>query len=463
MLRRQSLRFRIASAYIVGALAVSGGVAGGTYLIASWVITRQAIQNAENQSFEELRFLRDRLVIDEGPGKLRDYLRTLQQRGSDVVAKTDDGAPAASTSIGVTEGIIPAALQRNVERGGVGLAIVPGPPYRQMIFGSPVPDVTTPTYTYFFYSLETVDRTLGLLWRVLLGVVAVAAAVAGAVGLRLADRTIRPLRAAATAARRVAEGGIETRLDVKGDDELARLASDFNRMTQAVDDRIVRERQFISDVSHELRTPLTALKTSIDYLSERAEKMPAPMSSMAQSAAGEVTALRRLVDDLLELTRADAGGVQISVEDVDLRSFANEITRRRAPNTPVRISGPDEFVIRTDKLRLERVVGNLLENAVVHGGGEEVEIALERLNGAARIIVADQGPGIPDDQLPNIFQRFWRGDMARSRDRSGGAGLGLAIALENAKLIGADLNVSSALGEGTWFEVFLPQGEEEEA
>lgn len=458
MLRLNSLRFRIAAAYIFGALAVSGAVAGGTYFITSWVITRQVIQNAESQSYEELRFLRDRLVLDEGSGKLAFYLRTLQQRGSDVVAKIkDDPRPAATTSIGLSEGAIPIGLRRAVERGNVGLAIFPGPGHRQMVFGSRVPEATSTIYTYFFYSLEAVDKTLGLLWRVLVGVVCVAAAVAAAVGLRLADRTIRPLREAANAARTVAEGGLETRLEATGEDELARLARDFNSMTEALENRIARERQFISDVSHELRTPLTALKASIDFIGERITDLPASVRSAANLAAEEVASLRRLVDDLLELSRADAGAVHVAQDEIDLTNFANEIARRRAPNTPVEIEGPEHLVVHTDKMRLERVVGNLLENAVMHGAGEEVRITLEALNGAARIIVADRGPGIDHEQLPRIFDRFWRGDVSRTRESGVGAGLGLAIAHENAKLIGADLLVESAAGEGTRFEVLLPQ------
>lgn len=455
MLRIHSLRFRIALAYILGTLVVSGLVALGTFAITSSVLTRQTIEQAKAQTYDELTFLRDQLNLDDGSGKLRTYLQTLQQRGSDLIAKEEEIPAAEATSVGISESAIPIELRRGVENGNVGLATFSQGARRWLVFGSPVPNRTI--YTYFFYSLESVDRTLGLLWRVLLGVVAVAGAVAGAVGLRLADRTIRPLRVAADAARRVAEGGLHTRLEVKGSDELGRLASDFNVMTEALEERIIRERQFISDVSHELRTPLTALKTSIDYIAVRVEELPQKLRSAVGLAAEEVGALRKLVDDLLELTRVDAGSVQISLTDIDLRNFASEIARRRAPDAHIDIEGPEELLVRTDKMRLERVVGNLVENAVVHGGGDDIRISLDVLNGAARIVVADQGPGIDAEQLPRIFERFWRGDAARSRDGAGGVGLGLAIALENARLIGADLQVESVAGEGTRFEVLLPR------
>lgn len=462
MLRMQSLRFRIASAYIFGALIVSGAVAGGTYLISSWVLFRQAVDAASVQTYDQLAFLRDQLNLNPGSNELRTYLQTLQQRGAELIAKTLDipGIPqttnAETTSVDITEGQIPRALREGVEQGRVGYATYDGPTGRRLVWGSQVPG--RKIATYFVYSLDSVDRPLALLWRVLLGVVAIAAAIAGAVGLRLADRTIRPLRTAAAAARTVAEGGLETRLEASGEDELARLARDFNLMTEALEERIHRERQFISDVSHELRTPLTALKTSIDFIGDRASELPRAMRSAAGLAAEEVTSLRRLVDDLLELTRADAGSVQIHLDEVDLRNFATEVARRRAPDTPISIDGPDELVVHTDKMRLERVVGNLLENAVMHGGGEEVRIVLEADNGSAKISVADRGPGIAGDQLPRIFDRFWRGDTARSRGGGVGSGLGLAIAHENAKLIGAELLVESVVGEGTTFEVVLPSG-----
>jgi two-component system sensor histidine kinase MtrB len=452
--RFSSLRFRIAAAYIAGAIVVAGAVAAGTYSITSWALTRQAIQNAKVQTFDQLAFLRDQLDLNPGPGKIRTYLQTLQQRGSELVAKTQGIRNAESTSLDVTEKAVPIELRRAVESGRVGYAIDRGPGYRRLFFGSPVPGRTI--YTYFVYSLESIDRTLSLLWRVLLAVLAIAGGAAGAVGLRLADRTIRPLRVAADAAQKVAQGGLETRLEATGEDELARLARDFNLMTEALENRINRERQFISDVSHELRTPLTALKGSIDFIGDRTSELPTSVRRAIGLAAEEVTSLQRLVSDLLELSRADAGAVQVATDEFDLRDFADHIARTRAPHTTVEIEGPEHLVVHTDKMRLERVVGNLLENAVMHANGEDVRITLEALNGAARIVVADRGPGIDHEQLPRIFDRFWRGDASRTRETGVGAGLGLAIAHENAKLIGADLQVESTIGEGTRFEVVLP-------
>lgn len=460
MHRIRSLRLRIAFAYIAGALLVAGSVAVGTWYITQGVLSRQSVQAAQEQSYAAVEFIGDQIV--EGERSIVDLLQILQGRGFDVVA-TVAGEPPRSNSIGVSETTIPESLRDGVEDGGVGHAVLQGPDHRSLAFGTVVPVTELPEYkdtqVYFFYSLEADDRTLGLLRFVLIAVVAVAAVIAAAVGLRLADRTIRPLRAAAEAARSVAQGELETRIEERGEDELSQLATSFNRMTEALSARIDRERRFVADVSHELRTPLTTLKTSIDYLADRVSDLPPRIASAIGLAAEEVRSLQRLVDDLLELSRAEAGGVEVSRDEVDLVNFASELVRRRAPDDDVRIEGPDRLVVATDKMRLERVVGNLLENAVFHAGSSGVCITVDQIDGHARITVSDSGPGIPEDQLEHIFDRFWRGDASRRRDGRIGAGLGLAIVRENASLIGAELDVESVVGRGTRFDVVLGMDE----
>jgi two-component system sensor histidine kinase MtrB len=456
VLRFRSVRFRIAAAYIIGTLMVSGIVAGTTYVLVSRSLTRQRVQGEITQSFTRFRVVRN-FVAGANGYKTDDILRNLQSHENDVVVIFKGQSFPSSARVGADD--IPKDLRRAVHDGKVGYEIIGGTP-RQMVFGSHVPHIPD-TDAYFFYSLGQLDRTNGLLRKIFLVVVAAAAAAAGAAGFELARRTIRPLRLAADAARRVAEGNLDTRLEEGGDDELGRLARAFNQMTEALTERIARERRFVADASHELRTPLTALKTSIDYLADRASDLPSKLRGPMALAADEVRSFQRLVDDLLELTRVEAGSVEPSWEEIDLRDFATQIVRRRAPDTAVEIDGPESLVVRTDKMRLERVVGNLLENAVFHGAGREVHIILEAQNGEAKISVVDQGPGIDAEQLTRIFERFWRGDTARRRDGRVGSGLGLAIARENAMLIGANIGVSSEPGAGTRFEVVIPRSEDE--
>lgn len=456
-----TFRFRIALTFILAALVISGLVAGSTYALARTFLIRQHTDTALRQSFNSLRFASEYVGRPEGERSLTELVTFLQSRGtSDVLVVSTDSS--AASSVLITERALPSALRRVVRDGRIGYVFLEadgGP--RRLAFGSPVPGSNLDVY--LVYSLDDLDSTLGLLLRILVAVVAGALLVAAALGFRVAARTIQPLRRASEAAQRVAEGGLDTRLQEAGTDELGMLARSFNRMADALEHRIARERRFVADASHELRTPLTALKTSVEFLSDRKADLPPKLAAAAQLATEEVRSLQRLVADLLELTRVEAGNVAVLPEDIDLRAFATEVVRRRAPGVAVDISAPDELFVSTDKARLERVVGNLLENAVAHGEGKDVHLRVETLGGVARIVVSDAGPGIDPEHLSSIFGRFWRADASRRRGGLAGAGLGLAIAKENANLIGATLDVRSRRGHGTEFEVRLPFGHREDA
>jgi signal transduction histidine kinase len=454
----RSLRFRVAATFILGTMVVSGMVAASTYLLIRQRLRNDRVSASLNQSWKTLRILQEEVqqadpVRGITPGELR---TRVQQRGDVVIIRSAPPYDAASSSVEFEEDDIPPALRRAVRQGGDRVGYVFDTQRPRIIFGSQIPSARGTGEAYFAYSTLKVTRTLNQLLKIFLAVLGVAALGAGAVGVRLASRTIRPLRLASQAARRVADGNLETRLEVAGEDELARLASAFNEMTHALEQRIARERRFVADVSHELRTPLTSLKTSIDFLAERTDDLPPKFRGPLALASEEVRSLQRLVDDLLELSRVEAGGVLVEHEEVDLVNFAHELTRRRAPGANVEVSGPDELIVRTDKMRLERVVGNLLENAVFHGGNGSVRIDLDHSNGNPRIAVSDAGPGIEPEKVEMIFERFYRGDTSRQRDGRIGAGLGLSIARENANVIGAEIAVLSEPGQGTRFEVLLP-------
>ena len=456
MLHVRSLRFRVAATFILGTLAVSGIVAGATYYLIRQRMIDGRVEASFRQTMKSVQILRDEVLRAGSNGILPADLRNRVQSRNDVVIIVPAHRVVESSSVNFEEDDIPQALIREVRAGKVAYVFDSQRP--RIIFGSRIPESRGDGTgeAYFAYSTAKVSRTLNQLSKIFLIVIGAAALAAGAVGMRLAAATIRPLRLAAEAARRVADGNLETRLDVAGEDELGRLANAFNEMTHALEERIARERRFVADVSHELRTPLTSLKTSIDFLAQRTDDIPEKFRGALGLASDEVRSLQRLVDDLLELSRVDAGDVLVEREDVDLVNFAHELARRRAPGASVLVSGPDELVVRTDKMRLERVVGNLLENAVFHGGDGSVRIALNRSNGAARIADSDEGPGIAHEKLPMIFQRFWRGDESRQRDGRIGSGLGLSIARENATVIGAEIAVDSQPGRGTCFEVTLP-------
>lgn len=453
--RRGTLRFRIALAFFLGAFLVSGMVAASTYALAGTFLARQRTDLVVRQSFNGLRFANEYLTRPEGSRDLDQLVTFLQSRGTSDVLVTD-GTRSVASSVSITERTIPVELRRSVGSGEVGYLVfaAPGAP-RRLAFGSPVPNADLDAY--FVYSLADLDQTMGVLARILVGVVAGAALVAGAAGFRVSRRVVQPVRRASEAAQRVAEGLLETRLEESGRDEVGLMAASFNTMAEALQERIARERRFVADASHELRTPLTALKTSVDYLVERMDELPPRLGSAVEVAAEEVRSLQRLVGDLLELSRMEAGGVQVHREDVELGAFVAQVARRRAPGRHVRIEAPTPVVVRTDKARLERVVGNLLENAVVHGGGKGVALEVEDGDDEVCVVVSDQGPGIPPDQVGSIFERFWRADQARQRGGRTGAGLGLAIVRENAAVLGAEVEVESSPERGTRFTVRVPR------
>ncbi len=458
MLHFRSLRFRIAATFIIGALVTTGPVAGATYYLIGRLLTRDRVEASLNQTWPTLKILKQEIEKGGLRGKTPAELKArVSGRGSIVVTRRD-GLEASATSLNFSPDRVPKRLKEIVRDEKFGYVFEGN----QLIIGTRIPvEGCVPSRcnagdAYFAYSTRKIGRTLSLLLRIFLGVIGVAVLAASVVGLRVAVITIRPLRLAADAARRVADGNLETRVNVSGEDELGRLARSFNEMTVALQARIDRERRFVADVSHELRTPLTSLKSSIDFLADRSADLPAKFQGPSSLAAEEVRSLQRLVDDLLELSRVEAGGLVAEREEVDLVNFANEVSRRRAPGADVAIIGPGRLVVKTDKMRLERVVGNLLENAIFHGGADGVRIEIGQANGQASIAVSDQGPGIDPEKIPMIFERFWRGDSARQRDGKIGAGLGLSIARENALIIGADIDVQSTPGYGTRFEVRLP-------
>lgn len=471
MRRRIGLRWRITVAFIGGALGVSALVAGTTYVLADGYLYRQRVEDSTRQSFGRIRFAVQYLARTDAPDGLSE-----RQRGDLAASGLVDllgtrgtfdalllrGDQPFSSSFSIIPAHVPAGLRGTVARGQVGYAIVDEP--RHLIFGSPIPGHDLEAY--FFYPMSDVDETLRALRNVLFGVSLAAVLLAALVGTRVSRRVVVPVRRVSDAARRVAEGLLETRLPAGDRDELGRLADSFNEMAAALEERITRESRFVGDVSHELRTPLTTLRASTDFLLSNAEGLRGPVRRAAELLAADLDYLQRLVDDLLEISRAEAGRVQMSWERVNLADLVREVVARRtrADGRVVRIlanTAPSDLTLTADKKRLERVVGNLVDNALVHGGGEPVTVRLSANGDGLRLAVEDLGPGIPPSDVPRIFERFFKADPARRREDGRGSGLGLAIARENAHLHGGEIEVRSSDGEGTTFVLRLPREPEE--
>jgi signal transduction histidine kinase len=333
-----------------------------------------------------------------------------------------EGSSAASSAGSVDAADVPAHLEREDPVDGFyrTQADIDGNTY--LILSSA--EVNGPTNAYFFFHLDALQRELhrlaGILSRAWLAV----ALLSGLVGLVLARQTLRPVARASQAARSLAEGLLETRLPVEREDEFGAWAVSFNEMADALQEKIEaltaardRERRFTADVTHELRTPLTGLVGSASMLRAELDTLAPEAKWAAERLLAEVVRMRDLVQELLEISRLEGGHETVSRLLIDSRTFLSSVIRHRSWEERVEIRGEDVGVY-TDPRRLERIVFNLLDNALKHGGGHVCVSAVKR-NGQVEVAVADRGPGIPAEDLPHVFDRFYKADPSRS----GGTGL----------------------------------------
>jgi two-component system sensor histidine kinase MtrB len=308
-----------------------------------------------------------------------------------------------------------------------------------------------------FYDFDPVRTQLARLRSDLIRLDIAGLLAALVLGLAVATRISRPVRRAAQAARRLGGGALETRIPVRGNDELAELARSFNDMAvrlsaamAALHESQAQQRRFVADVSHELRTPLSALLAAGEQLSSA--------SPTARQRAGELVTdqtrrLSRMVEDLLEISRFDAGQARLESEPVDMDALARDVIRTVAADEVITISASGDTIVSGDPRRLHAVLRNLVANAVQHGA-PPVRVDIDGRGQWLVITVSDGGAGVSPELAAVIFDRFVRADAART-SASGSTGLGLAIARENALLHGATLTVST--GPRAAFVLTLPR------
>ncbi|MEW1824981.1 ATP-binding protein [Streptomyces sp. NPDC088196] len=312
-------------------------------------------------------------------------------------------------------------------------------------------------------------------------VAAVERATVPAVGLAVllallaARGVLRPVRKLRHATRRIAEGRFDTRLAVHGSDELADLSHTFNETAAALEGSIAelrrmeaKARRFAADVSHELRTPLAAMSVVTDILDEDAAGLDPDTAHAVRLISEETAHLARLVEDLMEISRFDAGAAALHLDEIDLAESVRRTLSSRAWQDTVttQLPSPGALRGRVDPRRLDVIVANLVGNALRHGA-PPVQLALyghqRPVPGGARgwavIEVLDSGPGIPESVLPHIFDRFYKSDTARTRTE--GSGLGLAITAENVHLHGGTIRAANHPAGGALITVELPLSQPE--
>ncbi|MCW2618345.1 MAG: mtrB, partial [Modestobacter sp.] len=371
---------------------------------------------------------------------------------------------------------LPADLRARVADGAQAYRYAPVPdanghPVPTLLVGAPVPtdgQTGDRVEVYFAFPLDQEQDSLkGIRSTVLITCAVLTLFVAG-IGVLVTRLVVDPVRRAAGSAQRLADGHLEERLVVRGEDDLARLATSFNAMADSLQKQITQleglsqlQQRFTSDVSHELRTPLTTVQMAAAVLHEARGEFDPAVARSAELLRAELDRFEVLLSDLLEISRYDAGAAVLEAEAQDLGPLIARVAEGMSAlaarhDCTLQVAVPAVPVIaEVDGRRVERVLRNLVGNAIEHGAGQPVEITLAASGSAAAITVRDHGIGLTSADAQHVFDRFWRADPARVRT-VGGSGLGLSISLEDARLHGGWLQVWGLPGEGAQFRLTLP-------
>jgi two-component system sensor histidine kinase MtrB len=326
------------------------------------------------------------------------------------------------------------------------------------------------TYTlYYLYSLDEERETLALVGRALLTAGSLLLLLVAGLAWLVARQVVTPVRMARRVAERLAAGHLQERLRVTGEDDLARLATSFNQMASNLQKQIRQleelsrlQRRFVSDVSHELRTPLTTVRMASDVLHDARGSFDPGTARAAELLQTELDRFETLLADLLEISRFDAGAAVLEADDVNLVDVAHRVadmTRALADQRDTRLlveSPGHPCLAEADVRRVERIVRNLITNAIDHAESRDIHILVGGDEHSAAIAVRDHGVGLGPGESAMVFNRFWRADPARART-SGGTGLGLSISLEDTHLHGGWLQAWGRPGEGSQFRLTLPR------
>lgn len=338
-----------------------------------------------------------------------------------------------------------------------------------LVVGALLPVGSQAYQVYYLFPYGELQGTLDFVRSTAVVVGMVLIALLGLLMLAISRHVVMPVRQAARTAELVRSGHLEQRLPVKGEDDLAALALAFNDMAASLQTQIQQlenlsrlQQRFVSDVSHELRTPLTTIRMAGDVIHSQREELPASLRRSSELLHDQLDRFELLLTDLLEIGRFDAGAAHLESESVDLREVVENAVAAARPlaesrGSRITVDEPDAACIAgCDPRRIERVLRNLLSNAIEHGEGGPIEVRVGAGEEAVAISVRDHGTGLDATDLYRVFDRFWRGDPSRART-IGGTGLGLSIALEDSRLHGGRLAVWGRPGQGAVFRLTLPK------
>ncbi|MGY5130154.1 MtrAB system histidine kinase MtrB [Streptomyces nigrescens] len=343
-----------------------------------------------------------------------------------------------------------------------------------LIIGKRLNDANSNQYQlYYLFPFTQEEESLKLVTGTLATAGVFVVILLGAIAWLVVRQVVTPVRMAAGISERLAAGLLQERMKVTGEDDIARLGESFNKMAQNLQAKIQQleelsrmQRRFVSDVSHELRTPLTTVRMAADVIHDARDEFDPATARSAELLRGQLDRFESLLAELLEISRFDAGAAALEAEPVDLRDVVHRVIEGAEPlaerkGTRIVVRGAEQPVIaEADPRRVERVLRNLVVNAVEHGEGRDVVVRLAsaggRSGGAVAVAVRDYGVGLKPGEATRVFNRFWRADPARART-TGGTGLGLSIAVEDARLHGGWLQAWGEPGGGSQFRLTLPR------
>ncbi|MFF2778343.1 MtrAB system histidine kinase MtrB [Streptomyces sp. NPDC058052] len=408
------------------------------------------------------------------------------QNAFNVVALSLDSSDTASRGARASGEVdparsVPADLRQQVAQGNV--------PYQKfgrihytsdkqsepgLVIGKRLNDAEGKQYElYYLFPLTQEEDSLALVKTTLATAGLFVVVLLGAIAWFVVRQVVTPVRMAAGIAERLSAGRLQERMKVTGEDDIARLGEAFNKMAsnlqlkiQQLEELSRMQRRFVSDVSHELRTPLTTVRMAADVIHEARVDFDPVTARSAELLGDQLDRFESLLADLLEISRFDAGAAALEAEPIDLRQVVRRVIGGAEPlaerkGTRIVVVGDEQPVVaEADARRVERVLRNLVVNAVEHGEGKDVVVKLAAAGGAVAVAVRDYGVGLKPGEATRVFNRFWRADPARART-TGGTGLGLSIAVEDARLHGGWLQAWGEPGGGSQFRLTLPRTADE--
>jgi signal transduction histidine kinase len=441
----------------LGAFILSSLFASLTYLGVKRLLIENQQQTDLQQSYVNAALVRSTLYST--PTELSDLLNSIQHATSGNVlvqthgqwlarsnrASTVDVSAATISTVGAGH-----ATEQTLNAGGKILFVV----------GVPIPSVETQVFEVF--QLHNLEHTLQLL-ALVLGLGALFTSLVGiSGGVWVTRRTVRPLEEVSFAAALIAEGALTTRLQVnRADREVQQLTESFNQMVSQLVQRLERDARFASDVSHELRSPLTTLATTASVLQQHREDLTSAGQESLDLLIADLSIFQSLVEDLLEMSRSDAGAVSLVMETVSAIELVHQSVRSAArrhgiDEPPIEIAEDvGNPLVVVDRRRFERVITNLIDNAHRYAEGA-VALRIDVSGSQLAVNVDDAGSGVPGDEHDQVFERFFRGRAAHDRGIARGTGLGLALVRDHVRAFGGTITVSESPEGGARFQILLP-------